>query len=53
MENQPRTTSGVSVEVYAGEGNADGSRQSDELLGTADEPRLRNRIEMAKLGLFS
>jgi hypothetical protein len=28
-------------------------RKPIELLGTADEPRLRNRIEAAKLGLFS
>ncbi len=28
-------------------------RQPIELLGTADEPRLRNRIEAAKLGMFS
>lgn len=28
-------------------------RRPVELLGTADEPRLRNRIEAAKLGMFS
>jgi Protein of unknown function (DUF2384) len=28
-------------------------RKPVELLGTAEEPRLRNRIEAAKLGLFS
>jgi Protein of unknown function (DUF2384) len=28
-------------------------RQPIELLGTDDEPRLRNRIEAAKLGMFS
>jgi len=28
-------------------------RRPVDLLGTADEPRLRNRIEAAKLGLFS
>ncbi len=28
-------------------------RRPIDLLGTADEPRLRNRIEAAKLGLFS
>jgi hypothetical protein len=28
-------------------------RQPIELLGTAEEPMLRNRIEAAKLGMFS
>ncbi len=28
-------------------------RKPVDLLGTPDEPRLRNRIEAAKLGLFS
>jgi uncharacterized protein (DUF2384 family) len=28
-------------------------RRPIELLGTADEPRLRNRIAAAKLGMFS
>ncbi|MGO9464817.1 MAG: antitoxin Xre/MbcA/ParS toxin-binding domain-containing protein [Isosphaeraceae bacterium] len=28
-------------------------RRPIELLGTPDEPRLRNRIEAAKLGMFS
>jgi DNA-binding transcriptional ArsR family regulator len=30
-----------------------GGQKPIELLGTDDEPRLRNRIEMAKLGMFS
>jgi len=28
-------------------------RKPVDLLGTSDEPRLRNRIEAAKLGMFS